>query len=199
MKRVWARHGARWLLGILFTLLAVLQVAHFPSLGFIDRFDLFLYDLRLRTQNAPLDDRVVIVDIDEKSLDKVGRWPWSRDVVARLVETLDQQYFARSIGFDVIFSEADTSSGYETLAALADNELRDVPGFARRVQALKPRFDYDGRLAGTLKERPVARAACLRRPSIAAHWKGARWMPLSSAAIPATWNSCSSRRVPGAS
>lgn len=154
MRRLFARYGARWLLAILFTVMAVLQT-FLPPAALIERFDTYLYDLRLRAQPVELDPRIVIVDIDEKSVDQVGRWPWSRDILAKLVETLDQQYFVRTIGIDVIFSEPDTSSGYARLAALAQSELKDVPGFGERIRALKPKFDYDAQLASVLRDRPV--------------------------------------------
>ena len=79
--------------------------------------------MRMRTQHGELDPRVVIVDIDEKSIAEVGRWPWSRDVVAKLIEKLDNKYHVRVAGFDVIFSEAVTSAGYSTLSALAKSEF----------------------------------------------------------------------------
>jgi adenylate cyclase len=137
------------------TLLAGLQVAYFPPVPFIERLDVLAYDMRMRVQKGDLDPRIVIVDIDEKSLAEVGRWPWSRDVVAKLVEKLDQKYFAKSISFDVIFSEADTSSGYGTLEALARGEFKDISGFSERIRALKPRFDYDHHLAAALEGRPT--------------------------------------------
>lgn len=155
MRRHFSRFGLRWALALLLTLLAVLQVAYFPSAAFLERVDVFFYDLRMRAQHGAMDPRIVIVDIDEKSVDQVGRWPWSRNTVAKLVDVLDQKYFVRTIGFDVIYSEPDTSSGYNALTSLAQSELRDVPGFAERVRALKPKFDYDAQLADALRERPV--------------------------------------------
>ena len=48
-------------------------------LGVLDRLDSIIYDSRLRaTMPKTLDDRVVIVDIDEKSLAEQGRWTWPR-------------------------------------------------------------------------------------------------------------------------
>ena len=72
------------------------------------QLDNALYDARLRFL-APggADKRVVILDIDEASLahPELGRWPWSRDVMARLVDTLFETYQVRALGFDVIFAE----------------------------------------------------------------------------------------------
>ncbi|GIZ51432.1 CHASE2 domain-containing protein [Noviherbaspirillum aridicola] len=155
MRRLLAKFGARWLLALLFIAIAELVVlGHLPA-TLVDRLDVIAYDMRLRIQDGGLDPRVVIVDIDEKSLTALGRWPWSRDTIARLVDKLDGKYFARAVGFDVVFSEPDTSSGYDKLESLARHELHDVQGFPELVRALKPRFDYDARLARALQDRPT--------------------------------------------
>ena len=55
----------------------------------LQRLDDIMYDARLRaTMPRTLDKRIVIVDIDEKSLAEVGRWPWGRDKLAVLVQEL---------------------------------------------------------------------------------------------------------------
>ncbi|RJF99217.1 CHASE2 domain-containing protein [Noviherbaspirillum saxi] len=155
MRRHLFRYGIRWAVALGLTLLAAAEVLHYLPTTLVDRLDVFAYDMRLRLQKGELDPRIVIVDIDEKSLAEVGRWPWSRDTVAKLIDRLDQKYHARTIAFDVIFSEPDTSSGYGTLEALAKNELKDVDGFSQRIRALKPRFDYDGKMADALQNRPT--------------------------------------------
>jgi len=49
---------------------------------------------------------VVIVAIDEKSLSELGRWPWSRAQIAKLVDSL-KEYGVKVVGFDVVFSEPE--------------------------------------------------------------------------------------------
>ena len=53
-----------------------------------------------------VDDRIVILDIDERSLDPraLGRWPWSRDKQAALLQKLFDQYGVLIIAYDVVFS-----------------------------------------------------------------------------------------------
>ncbi len=66
-----------------------------------------LLDLRFKVRGAvPPPDPVVIAAIDEKSLASLGRWPWGRDVMARLVDRLAAAD-AAVIAFDVIFPEAE--------------------------------------------------------------------------------------------
>ena len=54
-------------------------------------------------------NEVVIAAVDTKSVDKYGRWPWSRDKMAVLVKTLNSHYQAKVIGFDIVFSEPDNN------------------------------------------------------------------------------------------
>jgi adenylate cyclase len=149
-----AKYGARGA-GLILTLLACAQALDFLPSDVVERFDIFFYDLRIRVQAPKLDSRIVIVDIDEKSLVEVGRWPWSRDIVADLVTKLTDHYQAKAVGFDVMFSEPDTSSGYTTLESLAKTDLKDLPLFGQKLEALRPRLDYDERLASALKDKPV--------------------------------------------
>ncbi len=155
MRRMMSKHGARWALGLLLTLLAGAQAAAYLPTTLVDRIDLFVYDMRMRVQPAVMDPRIVILNIDERSLAEIGRWPWNRDVVAQLVDQLTAHYHVRAVGFDVVFAEPDTSSGYATLEALAHGALKDIPGFEHKVQALKSSLDYDLRLADALKGKPV--------------------------------------------
>ena len=75
--------------------------------AFLHTFDLKLYDLMfaLRGQIRP-PNLVVIAAIDEWSISRLGRWPWSRDKFASLVKRLSD-YGASVIAFDVIFSEPE--------------------------------------------------------------------------------------------
>lgn len=158
MKRLLAKYGIRWALASLITLLAAAQSLEFLPATLVNRIDLFFYDMRMQVEKPELDPRIVVVDIDQKSLAEVGRWPWSRDVVAQLVNQLAGHYEARTIAFDVMFNEPDTSSGYATLVGLAKKELKDIPGIGEQVAALKPSLDYDGRFARALQGRPVVLA-----------------------------------------
>jgi adenylate cyclase len=56
----------------------------------------------------PVTDRVVIVDIDERSLATHGQWPWRRDLIARLVAQL-RHAGASVVALDIMFAERDRS------------------------------------------------------------------------------------------
>ena len=64
------------------------------------------------------DDPVVIVDIDDRSLELVGQWPWSRTTLARLT---DQTYAAAALGFDIVFAEADRTNPRNLITQFPDN------------------------------------------------------------------------------
>jgi adenylate cyclase len=155
LRKAFARYGARWALGFFLTLAAVLYTNGTWHSHAIERQDTIIADLRMRLEGPSPDPRIVIVDIDPRSLAAVGRFPWSRDVMAKLVDQLAGHYGTRAIGFDVSFPEPDTSSGYAVLERLAQRELKDVPGMATKLAALEPELDYDGRFAKALGGRPV--------------------------------------------
>lgn len=72
------------------------------------RLDLMAYDAAIKVLHTPTDSDVVIVAIDEKSLNGIGQWPWRRAIHAQLIDKLNR-YNASLIAFDIIFSERDTS------------------------------------------------------------------------------------------
>jgi adenylate cyclase len=150
------QHIVRILLGLAITLFFIGHAAQAYRIGFIDRVDSIIYDARLRlTLPGRGDPRVVILDIDEKSLGEVGRWPWSRNVMARLMDKLFGDYGVELVAFDVIWGERDNSSPMQALDALAREELRSVPAFGAAYQRLRDRLDYDGMFAASMKGRPV--------------------------------------------
>ena len=101
------------------------------------------------------DPRIVIVDIDEKSLAEEGRWPWSRNRMAKLVDELFTHYQIQLLGFDVVFAEPDESSGLKVLQQLADNEFTDIPEFNARLEEIKPSLDYDRLFSESISNKPV--------------------------------------------
>ena len=155
MKAI-SKHWPRIAVTLLPLIFALLHAAGVVRLGVLQRLDEIIYDARLRaTQADAVDERVVIVDIDEKSLAEVGRWPWSRDRLAKLVDELVARQKIALVGFDVVFAEPDSSSGLARLNELAHNELRDQPGFAERLRQLQSTLDYDGVFARAIAKRPV--------------------------------------------
>jgi adenylate cyclase len=92
-----------------------LALSRINGCRYIDQLDGLLGDYRLlqrgRGQVAP---EVVIVAIDDASIESVGRWPWSRAVMARLIDRLSEAG-AAVIGFDIVQSEATSAHDVELL------------------------------------------------------------------------------------
>jgi adenylate cyclase len=127
----------------------------------LERFEAILYDARLRlTMPRTVDDRIVILDIDEKSLQEreqggEGHWPWPRHRIALLMDKLFDKYGIAVVGFDVVFAERDESSGIRVLEQLAERELKTVSGFLPVLEKIKPQLNYDEIFASRIKGRNV--------------------------------------------
>lgn len=122
----------------------------------LDKIENFLYDVRiLMTMPGGVDERIVIVDIDEKSLAKVGRWPWSRIHIAKLLDELFDNYDVTLVGFDIVFPEPDDSSGLKILQKLGRNELADIKKYHDAIANLEDQLDYDKLLSKSISNRQI--------------------------------------------
>ena len=125
-------------------------------IGFVTQLDNIIYDARLAmTMPRARENRIVILDIDEKSLGEIGHWPWSRDLMAELVDKLFERHGVQLAAFDVVWAERDASSGIDVLDRLAQGELKDVAQFQSIYSGVRPSLDFDARFAASLKGRPV--------------------------------------------
>ena len=159
-----SRFGKLWvwrvLLGLGLVALFAGHAAQWYRLPLLPRLESMLYDLRVRAL-APrtLDERIVVVDIDEKSLLEKdrggeGRWPWPRDRLARLVTLLLEQQ-ASLVALDLILSEKDQSSGLAVLEALAKDELKADAQFKQALEKWRPRLSFDQLFAQSMQAGPV--------------------------------------------
>ncbi len=120
----------------------------------VSALETYLYDVRVRfSPPGGSTQQVVIVDIDEKSLGELGRWPWSRDVLAVLMDQLFATYKIRLVGFDMVFSEPDDSSGMAVLERLAAGELKGNADYRQALEKVRGQLDYDRRFAAALEGR----------------------------------------------
>src|SRR5258708_28816480 len=148
----WLRIGE----GLLLVLAFLVNEAEYYQYRFIQQMELWAYDQRLRLfLPNTLDPRVVILDIDEKSLNAEGRWPWSRNKLAEMIRQLFDKYNVRVVGFDVAFPEADPSSGLASLDDMARTDLKDDAEFQRVLQARRPSLDSDRIFADQISNHPV--------------------------------------------
>ena len=90
-------------------LLAALAIRFYePVIGAEYRLKIFDYYQQLRPR-VPTDLPIGMIDIDEASLERIGQWPWPRQLLAELVDELTA-LGAAAIVFDVLFSEPDRLS-----------------------------------------------------------------------------------------
>ena len=85
------------------------------SSSYIKSFDYKIYDFFSKKLNPNKSEQdqitpyVVIVDIDQKSVDRLGQWPWSRIIDAQLIKKINQAH-PSSIGMDILFTKRDKTS-----------------------------------------------------------------------------------------
>jgi adenylate cyclase len=144
------------LIGVTLTLLAVLvKTTGVPVLSELDRrLEWLAYDLRVRLmlpEDVEPDPRIVIVDIDEKSLLELGRWPWSRATIADLVDRVFEAG-AAVMAMDVMYAEPQQDGMGELLDSMSD-ELRD--SILENVPLPESFGGADQRLARSLEGRKV--------------------------------------------
>ena len=153
---------ARLVIGLAVVAFFIAHEAEFREFRFLQQLELWAYDARVRLfLPATRDTRVVILDIDEKSLKAEGRWPWSRNKMADLVKQLFEKYQVRVLGFDITFSEADTSSGLPVLDALAKNELRGNAEYLAALEKSRASLSYDDLFAAEIRKWPVVMGIAL--------------------------------------
>src|SRR5690349_8716999 len=143
---------------LIVTLVFLGHAAKRYQIGFVTQLDNIIYDYRLRlTMPRTLGDGIVILDIDERSLDPraLGRWPWSRDKITTLLQRLFEKYGVLIVGFDVVFAEPDESSGLSALERLARTRLKGVVPFQSALAQMRPELDYDTIFANYIRSRPV--------------------------------------------
>ncbi|WP_350283127.1 EAL domain-containing protein [Nitrosomonas sp.] len=75
--------------------------------GWLQRFDWLVYDEIISRQSFQPDSDIVIVAIDEESLRAIGKWPWSRELYAELIDRLSQ-VGSNVVALDLLLSEPDS-------------------------------------------------------------------------------------------
>ena len=136
-SRFWS---SDWFAGLLITIAIVLLsgTAPFQSLerGF--------YDWGVRSTDRKASDRVVVIAIDDQSINNLGRWPWPRDLHAELVNRLSEGG-AKVIGQTVFFLEPQIDPGMlyirELIKFFSTASFNDVPA---DIDALGAMLEFEG-------------------------------------------------------
>jgi len=126
------------------------------SLGALRHLEDLAYDMRVAlTMPGTVDDRVVILDLDERSIVELGQWPWPRSLLAQLVDRLFDDYGVSVLGWDIVFPEPDRSDGKALYEALSGGALGELPEVHRELQRLRPDLAPDEEFARSLQGRNV--------------------------------------------
>lgn len=141
----------RLVLSALILIILLIDTSGLYKYPFIKQLENWTYDARLNfTLPDSIDDRVVIVDIDENSLAEVGRWPWGRDKLATIVNNLFNHYEADVVSFDIVFAEKDESSGLEKFEQLARGSLKNDALYRQALDEIRPSLRHDEIFANSL-------------------------------------------------
>lgn len=121
-----------------------------PILGWFWMAHQKTIDYRLQARGLrPGSENVALLAIDERAVNEVGRWPWPREVIARVLKAIG--YGAKIIGFDAVFSEPSTKPAEDLLNRIMSS--RDLPpdiekAFSEEVKT----FDSDRVLSETVSK-----------------------------------------------
>ena len=144
----------RYALSLVLTLVFLLHISGIFPIPILNSLENQAYDARLKiTLPEKVDKQVVIVDIDEKSLNELGQWPWNRNIMARINDTLFDHYNIKAIGYDIVFAEEDIDEGTKLLEAMANDVLRDNPEFIAEYNRVIPSLRHDQLFAESLNNR----------------------------------------------
>ncbi|RLB33602.1 MAG: hypothetical protein DRH20_13175 [Deltaproteobacteria bacterium] len=134
----------------------------FQAPPFFESMERFVYGVAMRLDTPPStgENRIAIVNIDEKSLEQLGPWPWPRRLIAEMVHIL-QSNGAALIGVDLLFRSKEHNQGLEELRDLYEriNRRRALEAdpdayvwILERLQEILEHLDNDKRLIQAVKE-----------------------------------------------
>ncbi|MDP9172460.1 MAG: CHASE2 domain-containing protein [Planctomycetota bacterium] len=119
------------IIGVLVTLI----VLSFDSLGMLDSLEYWLYDARAAhcqlTTPAPT-TQIAHLDIDDPSLETIGRWPWPRETLAQILDEV-QRTHPSAIALDILFSEPQQPR----LVQDPDGKLRTIDDDAELAKIMR--------------------------------------------------------------
>src|SRR5215510_6428870 len=111
-----------WFLG----LAVAIVLAAFAGSDLIQSLERKAYDLGVRATDRTPSDRIAIVAIDDASIQNIGRWPWPRDVHAKVTDLLSAGK-AKVVGTLVFFTEPQLDPGLAYVNRLAAEYQKAVP------------------------------------------------------------------------
>ena len=139
-------------------IMVLFLVFWFVRLPFLDTLELKYYDVMMKFRGQPESpSNIVMVDIDDASIEKLGRWPWPRSLVAEGLDRINAGK-PKVIGLNLLLTEPETSEGLaelESIEAMIAGELGDSMGASgdkllQAVRDAKSKLDNDKKLTEAL-------------------------------------------------
>jgi adenylate cyclase len=117
----------------------------------VEWFDQKNQDRRLVMRGEiPPSPQVALLTIDDRSIEEIGRWPWSREKISFIVDEM-MKYKAKAIGFDIVFSEPQVDPTFQALKRIEEKTQSALPAVVKEaIEAEKSRGQPDAILAQTL-------------------------------------------------
>jgi len=124
VKAFFQKHTNYFVFLILLVFLILIKIIN-PA--FVKSVSYLSFDLYQKVFAEKKDSKVVIIDIDEKSLGKFGQFPWNRNVFAKILDQLNTSN-PKAIGFDIFFTEKDKQSPEEIIKSynLIPSDVADL-------------------------------------------------------------------------
>jgi len=155
MKMILKLIAREWILALL--LMLVTFAAYSLDWQPFKYFELRSYDMRAQLREKHAASPIIIVNIDNASLEKIGPWPWQRSVLAKAIDTLSS-YGASVIGIELPFSSNSPEEVSKELDILTSKWKKDLKrekketrkkilSFIREIKDLKEKVNYDAFLA----------------------------------------------------
>lgn len=144
-------------------LLIALALVVFSRSDLIQGLERTTYDIGVRSADRDAGNQVAVIAIDDESIENLGRWPWPRDIIARLVDQL-RQADAKVIGLTTLLSEPQTDPGLKQIETLnqfyqnsslnsaSDDDVHqaDLLELGNRLQQAAVQLDTDSRMASSI-------------------------------------------------
>jgi adenylate cyclase len=117
----------------------------FPTLRSIEGF---FTNMKFRARGPQeAKNKIVVIEIDDASLEREGRWPWHRDKTAKLIDNAFKAG-AKAVGLDIVFSEPDERISPDLQAYLVEHPPRGIKDITETFN----RFETDLRLREVIEK-----------------------------------------------
>ncbi|MEM7083879.1 MAG: serine/threonine-protein kinase [Pseudomonadota bacterium] len=160
MKKASHILGNDWLVGLIYTALFAVTALWLAN-GAFRSLESAAYDRLMRGLDLPASDRIAVIEIDDKSIEELGRFPFSRDLHERMT-TLLTNGGAKVITYGITFPESQIDPGRDTLVELKERvdalvrESGDDSRVSQSAASIASALDdglrdlnYDARLAAS--------------------------------------------------